>query len=179
SLQISDYQAIPRLTGAVSRKVHGSGNSHDIDLLTEEPAVECRNSNGNHTLVFTFSKDVVSGDAAVESGTGSLFGNPIFAGNTMTVNLTGVANAQAMKVQLSGVADSYAQELPDTEITARFLIGDTTNDHFVNSGDATETRSRSGHSTDTQNFRSDVNADGNINSGDAFVVRKYSGTTAP
>ena len=38
-------------------------------------------------------------------------------------------------------------------------------------GDALQTRNRSGQATDETNFRSDVNADGFVNSGDTTVVR--------
>jgi uncharacterized delta-60 repeat protein len=81
------------LTSAVSRKTHGSAGTFDVPLpLTGEPGVECRSSTGHHTLVFTFSTDVVSGSASVTSGIGNVSGNPIFADNTMTVNLTGVTD---------------------------------------------------------------------------------------
>ena len=50
---------------------------------------------------------------------------------------------------------------------------------FVNSGDAIQTRNRSGQLTDANNFRSDVNTDGTVNSGDSFIVRSKSGTFVP
>ncbi len=56
-----------------------------------------------------------------------------------------------------------------------FFVGDTNGDHFVNAGDALQTRNRSGQATDATNFRSDVNIDGTINSGDQIVVRVRSG----
>jgi hypothetical protein len=59
------------------------------------------------------------------------------------------------------------------------LIGDTNADGFVNSGDAVQTRGRSGGTTDGTNFRSDVNTDGLVNSGDALIVRAGSGTFLP
>jgi hypothetical protein len=58
-------------------------------------------------------------------------------------------------------------------------VGDTNGDRFVNSGDALQTRTRSGQATDATNFRSDVNADGFINSGDTTLVRARSGTFVP
>src|SRR6266705_3001538 len=59
------------LTSAVSRKTHGSAGIFDVPLpLTGEPGVECRNTNGKFIFVFTFSSNVVSGSAAVTSGTG-------------------------------------------------------------------------------------------------------------
>ena len=99
--------------------------------LSGEPGVECRNSNGRHTFVFTFSTDVVSGSAIVTGGTGSVFGNPIFSGNTMTVNLTGVTDVQKITVTLSDVTSSASQVLPDTSVSANMLIGDTTADISV------------------------------------------------
>ncbi len=59
------------------------------------------------------------------------------------------------------------------------LVGDTNGDRIVNSGDALQTRNRSGQATDTTNFRSDVNTDGFVNSGDSTVVRSRSGTFLP
>ncbi len=50
---------------------------------------------------------------------------------------------------------------------------------LVNAGDALQTRNRSGQATDTTNFRSDVNADGFVNSGDTTAVRARSGATLP
>ncbi len=63
------------LTSAVSRKTQGAG-TYDIDLpKTGNPGVECRSSGGAYTLVFTFSSDIVSGSARVESGEGERFGH--------------------------------------------------------------------------------------------------------
>ncbi len=59
------------------------------------------------------------------------------------------------------------------------LLGDTNGDRSVNSGDAMETRNRSGQTADQSNFRSDVNFDGAINSGDASIVRSNSGSGLP
>ena len=59
------------------------------------------------------------------------------------------------------------------------LVGDTNGDSFVNSGDALQTRNRSGQATDATNFRSDVNADGFVNSGDTTLVRTRAGTFLP
>ncbi len=168
------------LGSAVSRKTHTGVGDFDINLpFGGTPGVECRNSGGNHTLVFTFSNTVVSGNASVTSGTGSVSGSPAFSGNTMTVNLTGVANAQNVTVTLSNVTDNVAQVLPDTPFSAGFLVADTNGDGFVNAGDALQTRNRSGQATDATNFRSDVNADGFVNSGDTTIVRARSGTFIP
>ena len=106
--------------------------------LTGAPGIECRDTSGNHTLVFTFSNPVVSGTATVttQSG-GSVSGSPTFAGKTMSVNLTGVTNAQQITVKLSGVTDAVAQVLPDKTVDMIVLAGDTTGNKAVNSSDIT------------------------------------------
>jgi hypothetical protein len=49
----------------------------------------------------------------------------------------------------------------------------------LNSGDAIQTRGRSGQPADATNFRSDINADGSINSGDTLLVRANAGAFVP
>jgi hypothetical protein len=97
----------------------------------------------------------------------------------MTINLAGVTNAQTVTVTLANVTDSLSQVLPNTALSASFLVGDTNGDRFVNAGDAVQTRNRSGQATDATNFRSDVNINGLVNSGDTTVVRSGSGTSLP
>ena len=96
------------------------------------------------------------------------------AGNTMTVNLTGVLNAQVTSVTLNNV--SYGVGTGNITVSMGALLGDTNGDRVVNAGDSTQTRNRSGSLTDGATFRSDVNLDGVVNSGDASIVRAASGT---
>ena len=134
------------LTSAVSRKTHGSAGNFDVPLpLAGEPGVECRSSGGAHTLVFTFSNNVVSGNAAVTSGIGSVLGSPTFSGNTMTVNLTGVTDVQKITVTLSNVTDSSAQVLPDTAVSMNMLIGDTNGNKTVSASDVAQTKGQNCH----------------------------------
>ena len=77
-------------------------------------------------------------------GTGSLAGSPVFSGNTMTVNLTGVSDAQLITVTLSGVTDSFAQVLPETAVSVKMLGGDTTGNGTVNAGDVAQTKAQAG-----------------------------------
>ncbi len=104
------YAMVPllQLVSAVSRKTHGAAGTFDIPLpISGTPAIECRTggATGDYTLVFTFSNHVTSGNASVDSGVGMISGSPVFSGNTMTVNLTGVANAQTLTIKLSNVTD--------------------------------------------------------------------------
>jgi hypothetical protein len=169
-----------QIVSAVSRKMHGGAGNFDIDLpLTGEPGVECRSSGGNHLLVVTFSNSMMSGNASVTSGVGSMAGGPTFNGNTMTISLTGVADLQKITVTLSNVTDSFAQVMPDTPISMNILIGDSTGNKTVNSSDVTQTKIQSSIAVTGANFRSDINANGAINSSDVSEVKADSGHSVP
>ena len=104
---------------------------------------------------------MMSGTASVTSGIGSVAGTPGLSGNTMTVELIGVANAQKITVTLSGLMDSSAQTLSDTPVSMNVLIGDTNGNKAVNSSDVSQTKQQSGLSVTSTNFRSDVNVSRN------------------
>ena len=169
-----------QLTSAVSRMTHGGAGDFDIDLpLAGEPGVECRNGGGNHTLVVTFTNTMVSGNASVTSGTGTVAGSPTFSGNTMTINLTGVADVQKLTVTLSSVTDIFAQVMPDTPVSVNILIGDTTGNKTVNASDVAQAKAQSGLPVTAANFREDINADGTITASDIGQVKADSGHTVP
>ena len=165
------------MSSAVSRKTHDVAGTFDITL----PGVECRSggANGDFTFVFTFSNNVSSGNASVTSGTGSASGSPTFAGNTMTVNLTGVTNVQSITVTLNSVTDVFSQVLPDTQVSATMLIGDTNGNSVVNASDVAQTKSQIGLAADATNFRTDVNVNGVINGTDAALVKSHIGDSVP
>jgi hypothetical protein len=176
--------AVPALqvSAAVSRKTHGGAGDFDIDLpLTGEPGVECRSggAGGNHTFVFTFTNNVVSGNASVTQGVGTVSGPPTFSGNTMTVNLTSVADVQRIIVTLTSVTDSFGQVLPDTAVSADMLIGDTTGNRTVNSSDIAQVKAQAGLPVTSANFREDVTVDGVINASDIGLVKSKSGDSLP
>jgi hypothetical protein len=127
----------------------------------------------NIVLAFT-NGPITSGTAMVTAGTGTA-GAPIFSGNTMTVPLTGVTNAQTLTLTVSNVNG----QLPSASVSVGFLIGDTNGDGQVNSADIGQTKSQSGGTVTNSNFREDVNADGNLNSGDIGLVKSRSGTALP
>ncbi|MGI8957666.1 MAG: dockerin type I domain-containing protein [Chthoniobacterales bacterium] len=164
------------LLSATSRLTHGMAGTFDIAMpLTGAPGVEDRSA-GTYNAVLTFDGQVTSGAAAVTVGTATA-GIPTFSGNTMSVPLTGVANAQTMALQLSNInADSNPN---DGSVAFSFLIGDTTADGSVNSGDISQTKSQSGNPVTVTNFREDVSIDGNINSSDISLVKSKSGSALP
>jgi hypothetical protein len=171
------------LAAVVSRKVHGSGGTFDVDLPLDGSGIECRSGdiNNDYTLVFTFANPLTSvGGVSVTSGTGSVSGGTIGTdAHQYIVDLTGVANAQRLTITLSNVYDVAGNISSSVSITMSLLIGDTTADGFVNSGDISQTKSQSGQNVSATNFREDVNTDGSINSGDIALVKSKSGTALP
>jgi subtilisin family serine protease len=168
------------LVSGVSRKTHGAAGTFDVPLvLGGNPSVECRSSGGNHTFVFTFNNSLLSGNATVTSGTGTVSGSPVISGNTMTVNLTGVTDVQRLTVTLQSVTDTNSQVMPDTAMTVKFLIGDTGNNSVVNASDIAQTKAQIGVAITGANFREDVNVNGTISSTDVALVKSVVGHSVP
>jgi hypothetical protein len=178
------YAMVPAFQAgsAVSHKTHGAAGTFDILLpLSGGPGVECRSggAGGDHTFVITFSNTVVSGNAAVTGGTGSVAGAPVFSGHTMTVNLTGVADVQTITITLSNVTDSFGQVLPNTAVSANMLIGDTNGNDTVSASDVAQTKAQSGAVVTAANFREDINASGTVSASDVAQVKANAGHTLP
>ncbi|MBV9010117.1 MAG: hypothetical protein JO354_13285 [Verrucomicrobia bacterium] len=167
-------------TKVVSRKMHGKAGPFDIELAQNgTSATECRSGGAgeNYQLIVTFLNPILgTPSASVTSGTGNVTGVSV-NGSEVTINLSGVADAQTLVVTLTGVNDGTATGT--AAITMPVLVGDTTNDGSVNSADVSQTKSRSGQAVSTANFRSDVNTDGNLNSADISLVKSKSGTALP
>lgn len=186
----ADEFVAPTPSAAVSRKTHSAAGDFDVHLpLSGTPGIECRNggATSDYQIVIAFANEVtVNGNpqAQVTSGIGIIGSNGVSnggmvtaSGNIVIVPLTGVANAQAISVTLNRV--NTGAGTANIVIPMSLLIGDTNGDGIVNAGDTTQTRGRSGQTTDATNFRSDVNPDGFINSGDQIAVRSRSGTSLP
>jgi hypothetical protein len=168
------------LSGVVSRKLH-NGVAHDVALpLTSSVGIEPRTAGtgGTYQVIFRFPGPVtVTGATATsESGGTGAASVPVSSadGTEVTVDLTGVSNAQRLRVNLVGV--SNGTNTGNVGVTLGVLTGDVNGDGVVNSGDTLQTRNRSGQLTDGNNFRNDVNLDGTVNSGDATVVRNNAGS---
>lgn len=171
-----------QLTAAASRKTHGGAGDFNINMpITGQSGVECRTggANGDYTLVFTFSNLLLSGNAAVTGGTGTVSDSPTFNGRDMIVNVTGVTNVQILTVTMSNVTDVFNQVAANSSVNIGFLIGDTNGNRTVNAADVAQTKGRLGQTVDATNFRSDVNANGNINAADTAIVKQNSGTSLP
>jgi hypothetical protein len=100
------------------------------------------------------------------------------SGNSVTVPLTNIGNAQTINVRINGVSSADAPAV-DVTIPMSILIGDTNGSGTVNAADVSQTKSRLGQGIDATNFRSDVNANGTINAGDVSIVKSSLGTGLP
>jgi len=171
-----------QLTAAASRKTHGAAGTFDINMpITGQSGVECRTggANGDYTLVFTFSNLLLSGNAAVTGGIGTVSGSPTLDGANMIVNVTGVTNVQMLTVTVSNVTDVFNQIADNSSVNFGFLAGDTNANRAVNAADVAQTKARLGQTADGTNFRSDVNANGSINAADVAIIKANGGTALP
>ncbi len=173
------FPVAPTALSAVSRKTHGGAGDFDVNLpLTGTPGIEDRRSAtaGNHTIIVNFANPVTVASASVSSGTGTASSFTV-SGSQVTVNLTGVANAQYLTVKLSTVNDGT--NVGDVFIPVAFLLGDAGGNGATDGVDVSQVKSQSGHATDGSNFRDDVNSDGAVNTADISLVKGNSGTGLP
>ena len=180
---------VPQLV--VSRKTHSGAGDFDVIMpVSGTPGIECRygGATADYSVRISFASPVtVNGtpQASVTTGSGSVGtggvadpnGTVSISGGDVTVPLTNIVNAQTISITLFGVNDGVnAGNVP---VSMSVLIGDSTADGAVNSADISQTKSRSGQSVGSGNFRSDVTVDGNLNSADISLVKSKSGTALP
>jgi hypothetical protein len=167
-------------TKVVSRKVHGTAGTFDIELAQNGPSSdECRNggAGGNYQLIVTFVNPIVAvAGGTVTSGTG-MVDSVSASGSNVTINLSGVTTAQRLVVTLNGVNDGTT--IGTATITMPVLVGDTNGNGAVNAADIAQTKAQSGQPVTASNFREDVTADGNLNASDIALVKSKSGTGLP
>ncbi|PYL05382.1 MAG: hypothetical protein DME32_00010 [Verrucomicrobia bacterium] len=175
---------------AVSRKMHGTAGNFSIKLPAIGPklGVECRTggNSGIHNVIVTFPTAVTVGSASVTpdpkapSASGSVSSFSV-SGSKVTVNLTGVSNAQRIVITLFSVSDGTNTN--NVSVPMGVLLGDSNNNGFVTStgspNDVTLTQSKVGQILSGSNFREDVNLNGVINSTDVNLVQSKVGTKLP
>jgi Dockerin type I domain len=189
---VEHYTVPAPLTGVVSRKVHGSAGTFDIDLPpVGNPGIECRSGgdNGDYTLVFTFATPLttVASVGASATGSGSAPGATGIIDSTdahhYIVNLSNVPNAQYTTVSLTNVTDSVGNFSAGVQATMGVLLGDVNGDGQVDSSDLILVKQQTlqpvNDNTGTSNFREDVNTDGNIDSGDLLITKRQTLTGLP
>ena len=179
--------AAPVAQSAVSRKMHDVAGNFDIDLgVSGPPGIECRSggATNDYTIVVTFANSVtvnaspqaqvISGTGTVGSGGVSNGGVVTVSGNTVTIPLTNVANAQTITVQLNSVNRSA-----NVDVAMSVLVGDVNGNAAVNASDVSQNKANIGQTLDATNFRSDVNANGSINASDTALIKANVGTGLP
>jgi hypothetical protein len=177
----ADETQAPTAVSVVSRKTHGAAGDFDIDLPSSGPVgVECRSGGltGDYKIVATFSSPVTLSSAALTLGTGSVAMATV-SGNTITVDLTGVTNAQYITVKLNCVSDGVNSG--DMTVEMGVLAGDSAGigNGNVGASDIGFVKSKSGQPVDSTNFRADVAVNGSIGASDIGLVKANSGASLP
>ena len=127
---------------------------------------------GSHEIVLTFANSISFSEASVTAGTGSATAS--VSGPVVTLELTGVTNAQTMTVELADADDGANRG--DIMIPVTFLAGDTSGNGAVTSSDVAQTKTQVGQLVTAANFRTDVDASGAITASDVALVKSKSGT---
>jgi hypothetical protein len=174
------YDIAPKV---VSRKVHGSAGTFDVDLpLSVNPGIESRGGgpNGDYSLVFTFANDLIAVADASASGCGGSVSSSAKGpnANQYSVNLTGVSNACYVTVTLTNVLDA-AGNLGSVSVPMGVLLGDVNSNRTVSNGDVASIQAQVGATVGQTNFRNDVNANGTLSNGDVATTQTKVGTQLP
>jgi hypothetical protein len=127
-------------------------------------------------MIINFAVPVTVGSANVTSGSGSV-GSFSVSGAVVTVNLTGVTNAQRITVTLGNVNDGT--NIGDVPVSMGVLAGDVNGNAATNAADVGLTKSQVGQAVTSSNFREDVNFNGAINAADVALVKANAGTGLP
>ncbi|HEY2714541.1 MAG TPA: hypothetical protein VGI60_18675 [Chthoniobacterales bacterium] len=155
-----------------------------IDLpLSGPPGVEDRfgGSKNQFTLYFNFSNTLAS-VGSVTTNCGSVASGKIDPtdAHRVIVNLRNVTcNEQDVTVGLNNVVDTQSNILPSAQAVMGLLLGDVDGDGTVTMADADIARADQGQTTDSSNFRVDINVNGIIDLPDAKTVRRQIGTSLP
>jgi hypothetical protein len=167
---------------AISQKTHGLAGTRNIDLPLAGPVgIECRAGQpvaGAHTIVVTFPNSSSISSVASATCAGNAATTSI-SGNQVTVNCTGVPNAQTIAINLVGVNDGVS--VGDVSIPMGVLLGDVNASRRTDAGDVTAVRNQtvSIPSTSPSSFRADVNVSGRIDAGDVTATRNATVTVLP
>jgi hypothetical protein len=95
------------------------------------------------------------------------------------VNLTGVTNAQVIKVSLTNVTDSAGNFSSAVSATMGALIGDVNASGRVDAADVSLVRQQTLQSITSSNFRQDINVSGRIDAADVSIARQQTLTSLP
>jgi PKD repeat protein len=181
--QLIEVQQPFGVASIVSRKLHGT-TPFDIDLpLSGNAGVECRGSAsaGNaYQIIYTFNRNIGVAGSATASQAGANATTALGPNaNQVTVNLTGVTNAQHLTATLNGVQDTTAAVLNNLGARMDVLVGDVNANRVVSNTDVSSVKGQVAAPVTSSNFRNDVNANGVISNTDVSATKAQVGTTLP
>jgi hypothetical protein len=163
------------LVSAASRLTHGTAGTFDVAMpLTGTSGVEDRVA-GTYNAVFTFSAPVTSGQVQVVSGTATV-GAITFSGNSMIAALTGVTSAEVVTLRALNI---NGDGQPHGDVPFGFLAADASANRMVDRPDQQQIKGQANQPVTSSNFRDDVNADSQINTRDAKLVKTNKGHSIP
>ncbi len=171
----------PALTGAVSRKVHGSAGSFDLPISISSSGtvpVECR-AGSSLTLIASFDKNIVTCDAVVTSGSASLAEGSTASGKDVTVKLSDVSDIQTLQINLENVTASDGSVLASSVMRVKMLTGDVNGSSAVNVLDGAKVKSVSGKPVAANTYWYDIDANGELNALDTTLTTQRSGNSLP
>jgi hypothetical protein len=123
-----------------------------------------------------FATSVTVGSASVTTGVGTV-SNATANGSQVTLDLTGVTNAQRITVTLFNISDG--SHVNNSAVPMGVLFGDTSGNGTVNASDVGQTKANAGQSAQAANFRSDLNFSGIVTATDIAITKAQAGTTLP
>jgi len=170
------------VTGAISRKTHGSAGTFDVDLTDPlsggiNVAVECRQ--GGPTQVIVTFNDNIQGVGDLDptdirltsnGATNGTVNNVTIDGNALTIDINGVTDTSRLQISFPGIRNTGGTQVCDT-VYLGVLLGDATGDGKVNVLDLLAIKPQVNQPVTTSNFRCDVNADGSINVLDLLATK--------
>jgi hypothetical protein len=170
----------PVVTSVVSRRVHGAAGTFDLALSQADihnPTIEPRIGPAQ-SIVFVFDKPVTAGVASITEGSATAAA-PTFAGNEMTVPLTGVSNAQYVTVAVSGVAAADGGTGGASSVRVGFLLGDVNQSRVVTVADLGLVNAQLSQPVTAANYLKDVNANGTLTVADKGITNGVLTTALP
>jgi hypothetical protein len=172
--------APPTPASVVSRKRHGTAGTFDINLpLAGNPGIECRTggSNNDYQVIITFPSAVTFNNAAVTSGTGTVSNSSGNGTSEITVNVTGVTNAQTIAITLSSASDGI--NTGDVGVRMGVLVGDVNANKVVSNTDVASIKAEVAAPVTPNNFRNDMNGNGIISNTDVSTTKAQVGMSLP
>jgi hypothetical protein len=174
------------LTGAASRKKHGSAGDFDLPLVlspaansTVEPRVD-----GPTNIIYTFNRDVAAADGDFNCTECTVINavclNVVSSGNRLKVQLRSVIDQSIVHVTLHGITDLVGTPLSgDNDVAIVALVGDISQNRSVYSRDENIVTTHWGETVNMGNYLADLNLGGTIGLADSMIVESNWGHTVP